>query len=168
MKAAIRDDNPVMFLEHKGLYQLKGEVPEEDYIVALGTADVKREGKDCTVVANGMMLKFVLEAAETLTAEGLEVEVVDPRSLRPLDEETMFASVRKTHRAVVVNEGTRTCGCAGDWAARIGETCFDWLDAPVRVLAGAEAPVPYADVLETHLWPRPDAIAAAVRKVCYV
>lgn len=166
--AAIRNDNPVMFLEHKGLYQSKGEVPEESYVVPIGKADVKRVGRDCTLIANGMMLKFALEAADMLSADGVEVEVIDPRSLRPLDTETLFASVRKTHRAVVVSEGVRTGSMAGDWASRISEDCFDWLDAPVKVLAGAEVPVPYADSLETHVWPRPNTIAKAVREVCYV
>lgn len=168
LKAAIRDDNPVMFLEHKGLYQLKAEVPEEEYVLPLGEADVKRSGRDCTVVANGMMLRFALEAAEALAGEGVDIEVVDVRSLRPLDTATIMASVKKTHRAVVVTEGVRTGCVANDWAARIFDECFDWLDAPVKVLAGAEVPVPYADALETHIWPRPHSISEAVREVCYV
>jgi pyruvate/2-oxoglutarate/acetoin dehydrogenase E1 component len=168
LKSAIRDNNPVMFLEHKGLYQLKGEVPEEEYLVPLGEADVKRPGNGCTIVANGMMLRFALEAAETLASEGVDVEVVDVRSLRPLDIATIMTSVKKTHRAVVVTEGVRTGSVATDWAARIFDEGFDWLDAPVKVLAGAEVPVPYADVLETHIWPRPHTIAEAVREVCYV
>lgn len=165
LKAAIQDDNPVIFLEHKALYAERGPVPETSYIVPLGQADVKRPGGDVTVIAAGKMCHFVLEAAETLAGEGISVEVIDPRTLKPLDEETIFASVRKTHRAVVIQEAPRTCGVAAEWGMRIMEECFDWLDAPIIRLAGADVPIPYANSLEAKVWPHPADIADAIRQL---
>lgn len=167
LKASIRDDNPVIFIEHKALYNLKGEIPEGEYIVPLGQADVKRQGGDVTIVASGYMVHFALQAAQTLSQEGIEAEVIDPRTLKPLDEETIFASVRKTHRAVLVQEACRTAGVAAEWGMRIMEACFDWLDAPIMRLAGEDVPIPYATSLENQVWPRPEAIVRAVRQVCY-
>jgi pyruvate dehydrogenase E1 component beta subunit len=167
LKAAIRDDSPVVFLEHKALYSFKGDVPEGDHLVPLGKADIKRPGANCTVVASGMMVHFALQAAEQLSREGIEVEVIDPRTILPLDVETLADSVRRTHRAVLVQEAVRTCGAVEDWAVHILESCFEWLDAAPRVLGGADVPVPYADALETAIWPRPEGIAAAVRETCY-
>jgi pyruvate/2-oxoglutarate/acetoin dehydrogenase E1 component len=168
LKASIRDNSPVIFLEHKALYGFKGNVPESDYVIPLGKADIKRTGSDCSVVASGMMVHFALQAADLLSREGIEVEVIDPRTVQPLDEEALVGSVRKTHRAVLVQEAVRTCGAVEDWAVRILESCFGWLDAPIRVLGGADVPVPYADALETYIWPRPGRIAEVVREVCYV
>jgi pyruvate/2-oxoglutarate/acetoin dehydrogenase E1 component len=165
LKAAIQDDNPVIFLEHKALYADRGPVPETQYSVPLGQADVKRAGNDVTVVAAGKMCLFALEAAETLAGEGISVEVIDPRTLKPLDEETIFASVRKTHRAVVAQEAPRACGVAAEWGMRIMEECFDWLDAPIARLAGADVPIPYANSLEAKVWPRPANIADTIRRL---
>jgi pyruvate/2-oxoglutarate/acetoin dehydrogenase E1 component len=165
LTAAIQDDNPVIFLEHKALYGDRGAVPETPYTVPLGQADVKRVGDDVTVVAAGKMCHFALEAAETLAGEGISVEVIDPRTLKPLDEETLFASVRKTHRAVVVQEAPRTCGVAAEWGMRMMEACFDWLDAPIARLAGADVPIPYANSLEAKVWPRPAEIVDVVRRL---
>ncbi len=165
LKAAIQDDNPVIYLEHKAMYADKGPVPEEPYRIPLGAADIKRAGTDVTVVAAGKMVHFALEAAETLAGEGISVEVVDPRTLKPLDEATIVASVRKTHRAVLVQEAPRTGGVAAEWGMRIMEACFDWLDAPIVRLAGADVPIPYADSLESKVWPRPAAIMDAIRQL---
>ena len=168
LKAAIRDDNPVIYLEHKAMYSTKGQVPEEEYIVPLGQADVKRHGKDATVVAAGYMVHFALEAAGRLAEEGIEIEIVDPRTLKPLDEETIYTSVRKTNRAVVVQEACKTAGVGAEWGMLIYENCFDWLDAPVVRVTGADVPIPYASSLERPVWPRPEDIVQAVRQVLYM
>ena len=168
LKAAIRDDNPVIYLEHKALYSIKGQVPEEEYIVPLGQADIKRHGKDATVVAAGYMVHFALEAAGRLAEEGIEIEIVDPRTLKPLDEETIYTSVRKTNRAVVVQEACKTAGVGAEWGMLIYENCFDWLDAPVVRVTGEDVPIPYANSLEGPVWPRPDDIVQAVRQVLYM
>ncbi len=167
LKASIRDDNPVIFIEHKALYSLKGEIPEGETLVPLGQADVKRRGEDVTIVASGYMVHFALQAADALAGEGIKAEVIDPRTLKPLDEETIFESVRKTHRVVLVQEACRTVGVAAEWGMRIMETCFDWLDAPIVRLAGEDVPIPYATSLENQVWPRPEAIVRAVKQVCY-
>ena len=165
LKAAIQDDNPVIFLEHKALYADRGAVPETPYTLPLGQADMKRVGTDVTVVAASNMCHFALEAAETLAGEGISAEVIDPRTLKPLDEEAIFTSVRKTHRAVVVQEAPRSCGVAAEWGMRIMEECFDWLDAPIMRLAGADVPIPYADSLEAKVWPRPADIVRTIRQL---
>jgi pyruvate/2-oxoglutarate/acetoin dehydrogenase E1 component len=168
LKAAIRDDNPVIYLEHKAMYSTKGQVPDEEYVVPLGQADVKRHGKDATVVAAGYMVHFALEAAGRLAEEGIEIEIVDPRTLKPLDEETIYASVRKTNRAVVVQEACKTAGVGAEWGMLIYENCFDWLDAPVVRVTGADVPIPYASSLERPVWPRPEDIIQAVHQVLYM
>lgn len=165
--AAIRDPNPVVFIEHKALYGVEGPVPEDEYTVPLGKAEIKREGKHVTVVAAGHDLQLALAAADQLAGEQIELEVIDPRTLRPLDEECLFASVRKTHRAVLVQEACRTGGTAAEWGMRILETCFDWLDAPIERVCGADVPIPYADSLASKVWPQPADVVAAVRKVLY-
>jgi len=167
LKAAIRDDNPVIFLEHKALYSFSGEVPDEEFVIPLGKADVRRPGKDVTVVAAGYMLHFALQAAERLAEGGIEIEVIDPRTLKPLDEQTIYTSVRKTHRAVVVQEAAKTAGVAAEWGMLIYENCFDWLDGPVVRLAGEDVPIPYADTLESRVWPRPDNIVQAVQALVH-
>ncbi|HZD01958.1 MAG TPA: alpha-ketoacid dehydrogenase subunit beta [Actinomycetes bacterium] len=163
LTAAIRDDDPVIFFEHKLLYDTGGEVPEGEYLVELGRADVKREGDGATVVAIGRMVQLALEAADTLAAEGTEVEVVDPRTLSPLDEEALLASVRKTRRLVVVDEDNPRCSMATDVAALAASSAFDYLDAPPQMVTAPHTPVPFSPVLEDFYLPSPDRIADAVR-----
>jgi pyruvate/2-oxoglutarate/acetoin dehydrogenase E1 component len=167
LKAAIRDDNPVVFIEHKALYGLEGEVPAEEYAIPLGQADVKRPGTDVTILASGYMVHSALTAAGELAGLGIEAEVIDPRTLKPLDEETIYASVRKTHRAVLVQEACRTGGTAAEWGMCIQENCFDWLDAPVARLAGKDVPIPYAQTLTNRVWPSPADIVRAAKTACY-
>jgi pyruvate/2-oxoglutarate/acetoin dehydrogenase E1 component len=168
LKAAIRDPNPVVFIEHKALYSFEGAAPEEEYIIPIGKADIKRKGEHVTIVASGYMLHYTLEAAEKLALEGIEAEIIDPRTLNPLDEDCIFTSVQKTHRAVLVQEACRTAGVAAEWGMRIEEACFDWLDAPVVRVAGEDVPIPYAQSLENEVWPTPSHIIDAVKKVCYI
>jgi pyruvate dehydrogenase E1 component subunit beta len=168
LKAAIRDDNPVIFIESETLYALKGEVPEDpDFVIPLGQAIVRREGRDATVVAYMGMLYRALEAAEDLAKEGIEIEIVDPRTLRPMDTATVIGSVRKTHRAVVVEAGAGFAGMGSEIASFITEQAFDDLDAPVERVTGANAPMPYARNLERLKTPTKDKIVDAVRRVCY-
>jgi pyruvate dehydrogenase E1 component beta subunit len=164
--ASIRDDNPVLFVEHKLLYKIKGTVPEEKYTIPLGLADVKREGKDLTIVATSIMVHRALEAAETLSQEGIEVEVVDPRTLNPLDIETVAASVIKTGKVLIVHEASKTGGVGAEIAARIMESeAFDYLDAPVKRLAGLDIPIPYNRTLERHAVPQVETIVAAAMEL---
>jgi pyruvate dehydrogenase E1 component alpha subunit len=165
LKTCIRDDNPVMFIEQKLLYGTEGEVPEGEYTVPLGVADVKREGADVTIVAYSRMVLLALEAAEDLAKEGISVEVVDPRTLKPLDAETIIGSVKKTGRAVVVHEGYRTCGVGAEIAAQIMEKAFDYLDAPVLRVAGEDVPIPMSPVLEEAAIPSKKKIIEAVKKL---
>lgn len=167
LKAAIRDDNPVIFIEQKLLYRKKGMVPEdEDFIIPLGKADIKREGKDVTIVTYGRMLERVLSVAEEVAKEGISVEVVDPRTLMPLDKDTIIKSVIKTGRAIIVNEAVKTGGYSGELAAEITESeAFDYLDAPVLRLAGKDVPIPYNPELEKAVVPNEDDIKAAIYKV---
>ncbi len=167
MKSAIRDNNPVVFIEHKALYSLEGEVPEGEYTIPIGRADVKRMGRDVTIVASGYMTHSALEAAERLAGQGIEAEIIDPRTLKPLDEQALYDSVRKTHRAVLVQEACRTGGVAADWGMSIQENCFEWLDAPIVRLSGQDVPIPYANSLEKRVWPTVEDILHAARKVCY-
>ncbi len=165
LKAAIRDDNPVMFIEHKILYGTKGPVPQEEYTIPLGMADIKREGKDVTVVAYSRMVLRALEAAELLAIEGIDVEVIDPRTLKPLDIETIVESVKKTSRLVGVSEAYRTGGVLNEIMALVNERAFDWLDAPMVRVAAADVPVPMSEVLEDAAIPSVDDIVRAVRQV---
>jgi pyruvate dehydrogenase E1 component beta subunit len=168
LKAAIRDDNPVIFIESETLYSIKGEVPEDpEFVIPLGQAVVRREGRDVTVVAYMGMLYRALEAAEDLEKEGISVEIVDPRTLRPMDIDTIIRSVRRTHRAVVVEAGAGFAGMGSEIAAFIQEHAFDDLDAPVERVTGANAPMPYARNLERAKTPSKERIADAVRRVCY-
>jgi 2-oxoisovalerate dehydrogenase E1 component len=168
LAAAIRDDNPVVFLEHKLLYvQSKGPVPEASYALPIGTADVKRAGKDVTLVATIAMVAPALAAARDLAREGIEVEVIDPRTLRPLDEETILASVRKTNRLVIAHEGWKRFGFGAELAATVMERAFDWLDAPVERVGMRDVPMPYNDTLERAVIPSQADIANACRKVMY-
>jgi 2-oxoisovalerate dehydrogenase E1 component beta subunit len=165
LKAAIRDDDPVLFLEHKKTYRLiKGEVPDEDYTVPIGTAEVRRQGSDLSVYAYGLMLHYCLEAAEAVSHEGIDVEVVDLRSLQPLDEETVLESVRKTGKALIVYEDNDFMGYGAEVAALIAERAFEYLDGPVTRLAGPFVPaMPYSPPLEEAFMLNPDKIAAAIR-----
>jgi pyruvate/2-oxoglutarate/acetoin dehydrogenase E1 component len=164
--SSIRDDNPVIFVEHKLLYKTKGPVPEEAYTIPLGTAEVKREGQDLTIVATSIMVKRSLEAAEQLAQEGVEVEVVDPRTLKPLDEETIVRSVIKTGRVLIVHEASKTGGYGGELAAVIaGSEAFDYLDAPIIRLAGRDMPIPYNRNLEYHTVPQVENIVEAARQL---
>jgi pyruvate/2-oxoglutarate/acetoin dehydrogenase E1 component len=168
LKSAIRDDNPVIFIESETLYNVKGEVPDDpDFVIPLGQAIVRREGTDATVIAYMGMMYRAMEAAEELQKEGISVEIVDPRTLRPMDTDTIIGSVRKTHRAVVVEAGAGFAGMGSEIAAFVTEQAFDDLDAPVERVTGASAPMPYAKNLEKAKTPTKDKIMDAVRRVCY-
>ncbi|GAB4325620.1 MAG: alpha-ketoacid dehydrogenase subunit beta [Dehalococcoidia bacterium] len=163
--AAIRDDNPVIVVEQKLSLGLKGPVPEELYEVPIGKASVVRPGSNFTIVATGRMVQESVKAAETLQADGLDVEVVDPRSLQPLDTETIVGSVRKTHRALVVHEAVRFGGIGGEIAAQIQEEAFDYLDAPVGRVGAPFAPVPFSPALEKSYVPTAETIVAEARRI---
>ncbi|HHV08509.1 MAG TPA: alpha-ketoacid dehydrogenase subunit beta [Firmicutes bacterium] len=165
LTAAIRDDNPVMFFEHKLLYPVKGEVPEGEYVVPLGRADVKREGSDVTVVATSIMVSRALEAAEKLAAEGISLEVIDPRTLVPLDEDAILASVEKTGRVVIAQEAVTRSGFSAEIAAVIAEKALDYLDAPIKRVGSKWAPIPFAGVLEQFILPGTEDIIAAVKEL---
>jgi pyruvate/2-oxoglutarate/acetoin dehydrogenase E1 component len=161
---AIRDNNPVLFMEHKLLYRIKGVVPAELYDIPLGQAEVKREGRDLTVLAYSIMVPRTLEAAQQLAAEGIELEVVDLRSLKPLDKATIVASVSKTGRVLIVHEAPITGGFGGELAAVVAESeAFDFLDAPIRRLAGRDIPIPYNRTLERATVPQVEDIVAMAR-----
>lgn len=165
LKSAIRDDNVVMFIEHKLLYNTRGEVPGGDYTLPLGQAVVRRSGSDVTLVALSRSLLFALEAAERLAEEGISVEVIDPRTIRPLDMETIASSVRKTSRAVLVHEAPSFAGVLAELSARVQEEAFDYLDAPITRVGGADCPVAYSQSLEAAQLPDVERIVAAVRSV---
>jgi len=167
LKSAIRDDNPVIFMENEVLYNLKGEVPEEEYTIPLGLGEVKRPGKDVTIVAWSRSVQYALQAAELLAKDGVEAEVVDPRTLRPLDEDVIFESVRKTNRCVVVEEGWRYAGFGAEIADRVQRSCFDDLDAPVIRVTAADVPMPYSKILEKAFLPQPERVLEAARQVLY-
>ncbi len=168
LKTAIRDDNPVIFIEQERMYGLKGEVSEDpELTIPLGKADVKREGKDATIVARSMMVPLALKAAEELEQQGISCEVIDPRTIRPFDIETIIESVKKTNRAVVAEESHPFCGVGAEISAEITERAFDYLDAPVRRVSGADVPMPYAKNLENLAIPGVAQIVAAVREVTY-
>jgi len=161
--SAIRDDDPVIYLEHKLLLNMRGEVPEEPYTIPLGVAEIKRPGEDMTVVATGAMVNFALKAAETLAKEGISIEVVDPRTLMPYDGETILASVRKTGRLLVVDEGYRYCGFGSEIVAFVVENAMDALRQPPRQLTTMHTTIPFSPPMEDYVFPNPDRIAAAVR-----
>ncbi|HEY8232651.1 MAG: pyruvate dehydrogenase complex E1 component subunit beta [Vicinamibacterales bacterium] len=167
LKSAIRDDNPVIFMENEVLYNLKGEVPDEEFTIPLGQADVKRAGQDVTIVGWSRSTQFALQAAELLAKDGIEAEVVDPRTLRPLDDDVIFDSVRKTNRCVVVEEGWRYAGFGAEISDRVQRECFDDLDAPVIRVTAADVPMPYSKMLEKAFLPQPERVAEAVRQVLY-
>ncbi len=166
LKSAIRDESPVVFFEDKMMYQLKGPVPEGEYTVPLGVADVKRAGADVTIVATSSMVHVALEAAARLEGEGIGAEVVDPRTLLPLDAATLVASAKKTGRVIVVDEGYGQYGVTGEIASVITEGAFDHLDAPVRRMGAMNVPVPFSPVLEDQTVPTATAVADAARHLC--
>ena len=165
IKAAIRDDDPVVSMEHKLLYAKKEEIPEEEYIIPLGVADVKREGKDLTIISWSREVNFSLEAAETLAKEGIDVEVLDLRTLVPLDWEAIKASVSKTHNVIIVSEEVKRGSYAGEISAQIAEELFDELDAPVERVCGLNIVSPFSPTLEDKNFPHPEDIVAAVKRV---
>ena len=166
LKAAIRDDDPVLYFEHKFLYRrIKDEVPDDDYIVPLGKAAVRREGSDLSIVTFGAMVYTALEAAKTLAADGVDAEVIDLRSLAPLDRDAILASVAKTSRVLLLHEATLTGGIGGELAAIIGEHAFEYLDAPIMRVASADAPVPYAPSLETAFLPTVTRVAETAKRL---
>src|SRR5687767_11205557 len=168
LKSAIRDDNPVIFIEAETLYAVKGEVPDDpDFTIPLGKAIVRREGTDVTVVAYMGMMYRAMEVAEELAKDGISIEIVDPRTLRPMDTETIINSVRKTHRAVVLEAGAGFAGMGSEISAFITENAFDDLDAPVERVTGASAPMPYAKNLEKAKTPTKEKIIDAIRRVSY-
>jgi pyruvate dehydrogenase E1 component beta subunit len=168
LKAAIRDDNPVCFLEGEMLYNTKGEVPEEEYVIPLGKAELKREGGHATIVTHGKMVLVAMQAADQLAKEGIEVDVVDLRTIRPMDVEAIAESVRKTNRAVVVEEGWEICGVGAQVVDFIQRECFDDLDAPVVRVHQDDVPMPYAKSLERAAKPDVKKTVAAIKKVMYL
>jgi pyruvate dehydrogenase E1 component beta subunit len=167
LKTSIRDDNPVVFMEAEMIYAWKGEVPEQEYLIPLGQADVKRSGDDVTVVTYSKPLKMVQEAAQRLESQGVEVEIIDLRSLRPLDEETIYQSVRKTNRCVVVDESWPFSSVGSHVAWLISKNCFDLLDAPVELVASEDVPMPYNHRLELAAQPSVEKITNAINNVMY-
>ena len=166
LKSAIRDENPVLFFEDKMMYQVKGSVPEGDYTIPLGVADIKRPGSDITLVATSSMVQVALAAATQLDASGISAEVVDPRTLFPLDAEALVASVRRTGRAIVVDEGYERYGITAEIASVIAEGAFDYLDAPVKRLGALNVPVPFSPTLEDQTVPTPERLTALARSLC--
>ncbi len=164
MKTAIRDDSPVMFIEHKALYNSKGPVPEEEYLIPFGQAHVSRAGNDVSIVAAGRMVHVALAAAALLEAAGISAEVVDPRTITPLDRETIAQSIAKTGRLVVVDEAPAACGFSGEVVALACEECFDSLDAPPLRICSLHVPNPFSPVLENQMIPTPERVAAEIRK----
>jgi len=168
MKTAIRDDNPVVFIESELLYGATGEVPEGEYLIPFGVADVKREGSDVTVVAYSKMVSVAQAAADKLAEQGVSLEIVDPRTLRPLDLDTIVKSVQKTNRCVVVQEGWPMAGMGAELAFQIQEAAFDYLDAPVARVTNLDVSSPYAKHLEALVMPSPERVIEAVEKVMYL
>jgi 2-oxoisovalerate dehydrogenase E1 component beta subunit len=166
LKAAIRDDDPVLYFEHKYLYRrIKDEVPDEDYIVPLGKAAIRREGTDLSIITFGAMTHTALDAATALAGEGVDAEVIDLRSLAPLDRDAILESVAKTSRALLLHEATLTGGIGGELAAIISEHAFEYLDAPVMRVASQDAPVPYAPPLEAAFLPNVEKVVEAAKKL---
>jgi pyruvate dehydrogenase E1 component beta subunit len=168
LKSAIRDDDPVVFIEGERLYGVQGEVPEGEHLVPFGVADVKRAGKDCTVIGWSRMVSVAEEAAALLAKENIEIEIVDPRTLRPLDLETLSTSVRKTNRCVIVEEGHHYAGVGAEIASQLARVCFDDLDAPIERVTRMDVPMPYAPNLEALVTPDAARVVAAVKRALYM
>jgi pyruvate dehydrogenase E1 component beta subunit len=166
LKSAIRDDNPVVFFEDKMMYQLKGEVPEEEYTIPLGVADIKREGSDITIVATSSMVQVSLAAADKLAEIGISAEIVDPRCMFPLDKETLIESAKKTSRAIVVDEGYERYGVTAELASVIADGAFYYLDAPVKRMGALDVPIPFSPVLEDLTVPTPDTVFEMAKTLC--
>ncbi len=165
LKASIRSNDPVLFIEHATLYQTRGEVPEGDYIVPIGKSAIQRAGRDVTIITYSKMLEISMKAADQLAREGIETEIVDLRTLRPLDMEPVFDSIKKTNRAVIVEEGWKSYGVGAEVSARIYEQIFDYIDAPIRRVAQKEVPLPYNRTLEQMALPQVEDVIAAVKEV---
>ena len=168
LKTAIRDDNPVICFEAQALYSTMGEVPEEEYLIPIGQADIKREGKDVTLIGWSKMLHLCLKTAEALAQQEIDAEVLDPRTLRPLDMETILASVKKTHRVVIVEEAWPFASVSAEISDRIYYGAFDHLDAPIERVTGEDVPIPYAKNLEQAALPSSEKIIAAVKRTMYI
>src|SRR5579871_976444 len=166
LKTAIRDDNPVIFFEDKMMYQLKGQVPDDDYTIPFGVADVKREGTDITLVATSSMVQVALSAADTLQTFGISAEVIDPRTTYPLDKQTLIDSAKKTSRAIVIDEGYERYGVTAELAAVIAEGAFYYLDAPVKRMGALDVPIPFSPVLEDQTVPAPERVAELAKTLC--
>ena len=165
LSSAIRDNDPVMFFEHKFMYDMEGEVPEDNYTIPLGVADVKREGDNTTIVTLGRMVHLSLEAAEKLAGDGIDVEVVDLRSISPIDEDAILKSVKKTHSLVVVDEDNPRCSLATDVVALVASEAFDYLDAPCKMITAPHTPVPFSPALEDVYIPSVDTIVSTVKSL---
>jgi pyruvate dehydrogenase E1 component beta subunit len=169
LKSSIRDNDPVIFIEQERMYGIKGEVSDDpEFTIPLGIADVKREGTDATIVARSLMVPVALKAAEALEKEGISCEVIDPRTIRPLDINTIVESVKKTNRVVIAEESHPFCGVAAEIASEIMERAFDYLDAPVKRVSGVDVPMPYAKNLEDAAIPKVEQLVAAVKEVSYI
>lgn len=167
LKSAIRNDNPVIFLESRRIYATNGPVSDDEVLLPIGKATIHRPGDDVTIVATGQMVQLALSAAKNLSEVGVEVEVVDPQTLKPLDIDTILTSVKKTNRLVVVNEGARSCGFAGEVAATVGELAFDDLDAPIERVTSRDVPMPVSRILETEILPGEQDILDAVKRTMH-
>ena len=165
IKTAIREDNPVIFFQHKKLFAQTGPVPEEEYLIPLGKGDIKREGKDITLITYSRMTYLSLEASEQLAGEGIDVEVIDLRTLKPLDFDLIAGSVKKTNNVLIVHEACLTGGFGGEIAAKIGEELFDYLDAPVTRIGAKDVPIPFSPVMENFVLPQVNDIVNGVKKV---
>jgi pyruvate dehydrogenase E1 component subunit beta len=165
LKSAIRSNDPILFIEHATMYQVRGEVPDGDYTIPIGQSKVQREGRDVTIITYSKGIEISMKAAEELAKDGIEAEIVDLRTLRPLDMAPVFASFQKTNRAVVVEEGWKSFGIGSEIASRIYEECFDYIDAPIRRVAQDEVPLPYNRTLEQAALPQAEDVIAAVKEV---
>jgi len=166
--SSIRDNNPIIFIEHKLLYKTTGEVPEEEYEIPLGIADIKRKGEDLTIVATSIMVQRAISASKELEKDGISVEIVDPRTLKPYDKKTIIESVKKTGKVIAVHEACKTGGFGAEIAAMISESeAFDYLDAPIKRLGGLDIPIPYNRNLERHAVPQVEDIINAAKELIY-
>jgi pyruvate/2-oxoglutarate/acetoin dehydrogenase E1 component len=166
LKTAIRDNNPVVIFEDKLMYQDKAEVPEEEYLIPFGVANVKRIGSDITLIGTSSMVQVAEAAADILALEGISAEVIDPRTIVPLDEDTLIKSVKKTSRAIIIDEGHQSYGITGEIASRLNEKAFYYLDAPVLRMGAMDVPIPFSPALEDITVPTPEGVAANARKLC--
>lgn len=167
LKTSLRDGNPVMFFEHKLLYPMKGPVPEEEYLIPFGKAEIKREGKDTTIVATHFMVHKAIEASEILIKQGINVEIIDPRTILPLDKKTIINSIKKTGRLVIVSEDCKTAGVGAEIAAIVAEEAIDYLDAPIKRVSEPDTPIPFSPILEQYIIPNEKSIVNAVKEILH-